>query len=170
MRTVVDPPPATPIEPVTEVLHGVEITDPYRWLEDQNSPQTRKWIEEQSAYTRAYLEAIPGRDRIRNCVEELLTSILMTVPCQAGGRYFFLKRARNQEQPAILMREGDLGEDLVLVDPGEYGDRATSLGIVQISGNGKLLSYSVRQSGEDFYSVEFFEVDNRRIFTDRLPR
>src|SRR5207253_2501613 len=62
--------PATPIEPVTEVLHGVEITDPYRWLEDQNSPRTRKWIEEQSAYTRAYFDAIPGRDRIRKRVEE----------------------------------------------------------------------------------------------------
>src|SRR5437870_10310365 len=85
MRTVVDPPPATPIEPVTEVLHGVEITDPYRWLEDQNSPRTRKWIEEQSAYTRAYFDAIPGRDRIRKRVEELLAGKdVVSEPWQIG--------------------------------------------------------------------------------------
>src|SRR3982074_545055 len=73
MPLVLEQPPFTPVEPITEVLHGVEITDPYRWLEDQNSPRTRKWIDEQTAYTRAYLDGIPGRDRIRKRVEELLT-------------------------------------------------------------------------------------------------
>jgi len=52
-----------------EVLHGVEITDPYRWLEDQNSPRTRAWIEEQTAYARSYLDAIPGREQIRQRLE-----------------------------------------------------------------------------------------------------
>src|SRR5258708_8474652 len=73
MLLATNPPPFTPPEPVTEILHGVPITDPYRWLEDQNSPRTRKWLEEQTAYTRAYLDAIPGRKRIRKRVEELLT-------------------------------------------------------------------------------------------------
>src|SRR5882762_10638636 len=99
MRNVVAPPPATPIEPVTEVLHGVEITDPYRWLEDQNSPRTRKWIEEQTAYTRAYLDAIPGRDRIPNRVGELLADKdVISDPWHIGNRYFFLKRQQNGEQ------------------------------------------------------------------------
>jgi prolyl oligopeptidase len=66
------PPPPTPVEPVTEILHGVPVTDPYRWLEDQNSRRTRKWLAEQSEHTRAYLDSIPGRNRIRKRVEELL--------------------------------------------------------------------------------------------------
>jgi len=49
------------VEPVTEIFHGVSVTDPYRWLEDQDSPQTRSWIEEQTLYARAYLHSIPGR-------------------------------------------------------------------------------------------------------------
>ena len=53
MSHAVNAPPLTPIEPVTEVLHGIEITDPYRWLEDQSSPRPRKWLDEQAAYTRA---------------------------------------------------------------------------------------------------------------------
>src|SRR5260370_8455037 len=80
MPLVLEPPPFTPVEPITEVLHGVEITDPYRWLEDQNSPRTRKWIEEQTAYTRAYLDAIPGRETIRNRSDDFLSFCLPAYP------------------------------------------------------------------------------------------
>ena len=69
MAHVVEAPPLTPSDPVTEVLHGVEIVDPYRWLEDQKSPATQKWIEEQTAYARSYLDAIPDREVIRGRVE-----------------------------------------------------------------------------------------------------
>src|SRR5260370_41663462 len=103
MSLVLSPPPTTPVEPVTEVLHGVPITDPYRWLEDQNSPRTRKWLEEQTAYTHAYLDAIPGRERIRKRVEELLAVDMVSEPWKVRGRYFFLKRTARPEQPAIVM-------------------------------------------------------------------
>ena len=66
------PPPSTAAEPVTETLHGVLITDPFRWLEDQNSPRTRQWIEEQIRYARTYLDGLPGRERIRERIRELL--------------------------------------------------------------------------------------------------
>src|SRR5216683_8269299 len=107
MPLTLNPPPPTPVEPVTEILHGVSITDPYRWLEDPNSPRTRKWLEEQHAYTRAYLDAIPGRDRIRERVEELLAVELVSEPWKVGNRYFYLKRSPHQEQAVIMMREGD---------------------------------------------------------------
>ena len=80
MPPAVVAPPPTQVEPVTETLHGVEVTDPYRWLEDQNSPRTREWIEEQTAYTRAYLDAIPGREQIRERVGELLWRSRMLSP------------------------------------------------------------------------------------------
>lgn len=64
MSPAVVAPPPTQVEPITETLHGVEITDPYRWLEDQNSPRTRAWLEEQTAYTHAYFDTIPGREQI----------------------------------------------------------------------------------------------------------
>src|SRR5258708_7439195 len=110
-------PPPTSIEPVTEVLHGIPVTDPYRWLEDQNSPCTRNWLEEQTAYTRTYLDAIPGRERIRKRIEELLAVESISEPWKVGDRFFFLKRAAHQQQPAIMMRDGDSGEAVVLVDP-----------------------------------------------------
>src|SRR5258708_29312698 len=111
-------PPPTQAEPVTETLHGVEITDPYRWLEDQNSPRTRAWLEEQTAYTLAYLEAIPGREQIRERVKELLAfKEVISEPWNVGERYFFLKRQNQAEQTVIVMREGLFGPDAVLGDP-----------------------------------------------------
>jgi prolyl oligopeptidase len=89
MAHTVDAPPPTTVEPVTEVLHGVEVIDPYRWLEDQNSPRTRKWLEEQAEYTNAYFASIPDRERIRTRVEDLLAlKEVITEPWNIGERYF----------------------------------------------------------------------------------
>src|SRR5258708_14158590 len=128
MPLPLSPPPPTPVEPVTDVLHGVLITDPYRWLEDQNSPRTRKWLEEQTAYTRAYLDAIPGRDRIRKRVKELVDVQVVSEPWKVGSRYFFLKRARHQEQPVIMMPDDAMGEDIPLVDPADRNNDGTVAG------------------------------------------
>src|SRR5229473_887285 len=106
MAMILDLPPPTPSEPVTDILHGVAITDPYRWLEDQNSPRTRKWLEEQAVYTRAYLDAIPGRERIRKRVSEFLSIPPVAEPWNVGNRFFYLKRHEDKEQPAIVMRDG----------------------------------------------------------------
>src|SRR5258708_39673238 len=99
------PPPQTPVEPVTEMMHGVSITDPYRWLEDQNSPRTREWVETQIAYARSYLDALPGKERIRKRVSGLLSTDIISDPWKVGNRHFFLKRSRGQEQAALMMRE-----------------------------------------------------------------
>ncbi len=170
MPLTLNPPPPTPIEPVTEVLHGVPVTDPYRWLEDQNSPRTRKWLDEQTVYTRAYLDAIPGRDRIRKRVEELLAVEVVSEPWKVGERYFYLKRLAYQQQPAIMMRDGHSGDEVVLVDPSERGGgTATSVNILNVSKDGNVLAYGVRQGGQYSQVVEFFGVDRMEVLPDRLP-
>jgi|SRR5580692_8176382 prolyl oligopeptidase len=117
MRSVLETPPVAPIEPVTDVLHGVESIDPCRWLEDQNTPRTRKWIEEQTAYTRCYFDAIPGRDHLRKRIEELLTAKdVISEPRNVGDGYFFLKGQEDSEQRVIVMRDGLFRGDNVLVD------------------------------------------------------
>jgi prolyl oligopeptidase len=170
MAHTVDAPPPTQVEPVTEVLHGVEITDPYRWLEDQNSPRTRKWLEEQAAYTRAYFDAIPDRDRIRTRVRELLAlKEVISEPWNVGDRYFFLKRQGEREQPVIVMKESLSGPEKVLVDPGKRGTgESTAVGIVAISEDGQLLAYSVRQSGTDHSTLEILDIENGNVLRDRL--
>ena len=171
MAHAVDAPPPTPVEPVTEVLHGIEITDPYRWLEDQNSPRTRKWLEEQAAYTRAYFAAIPDRERIRTRVRELLAlKEVISEPWNVGDRYFFLKRQEDREQPVIVMRDGLFGPETVLVDPAQRGSgNSIAVSIAAISEDGRFLAYSVRQGGTDHSSLEILDVERGTVLPDRLP-
>src|SRR6266513_4370416 len=92
-----NPPPSTRKEPVTEILHGIPVTDPYRCLEDQYSPHTRNLLEQQAAYAREYLDPLPGRNRIRQRVEELLAQDIISEPWKVGSRYFYLRRKAHQE-------------------------------------------------------------------------
>ncbi len=165
------PPPWSPVESVIDKLHGIEVVDPYRWLEDQNSPRTRRWLGEQAAYARAYFSRIPGREKIRKRVAELLDVEIVSEPRKVGDRYFFLKRAPRQEQPVIMMREGGGGAEIPLVDPGKMGrEPSTAVGILGVSQDAKLLAFSVRDGGEDSCAVQFLDVDQRYVLPDALPR
>src|SRR5262249_61948662 len=78
--------PKTRTDDVKEKLHGVEIVDPYRWLEDKDAPETRKWLEEQDKYTRAVIDPLPGREALKKRLGELMKIENMTTPTVHGGR------------------------------------------------------------------------------------
>src|SRR3984957_10061007 len=170
MPLAVVAPPPTQVEPVTESLNGVQITDPYRWLEDQNSPRTRAWLEEQTRYTRAYLGAIAGREQIKERVRELMAfKEVISEPWNVGDRYFFLKRQEDREQPAIVMRKGLFGEETVLVDPSlRATGTSTAVSIVAISHDAQFLAYSVRQGGTDHSALEILDLEKNTALPDRL--
>lgn len=171
MRKLMDAPPFTPIEPVMDILHEVPVTDPYRWLEEQSSPRTRKWIAEQTACTRTYLDSLPARDRIQKRVAELLSVGTIDSLQKVGSQYFFRKRSATQEQFCICMRDGPEGEDQILVDPAAFGTgNFTAVQICMISPDARLLAYQVRQGGEDCHRVEFLDVNTRTHLPDNLPR
>ena len=163
--------PFSPIDPVTDVLHGVPITDPYRWLEDQNSARTRVWIERQNQYARAYLDNIPGRERVRDRIREFLSVENYDSLLIAGGHYFFRKRLPNQEQPCIYMREGAYGADHLLIDPSDRGTgNYTAVIPLRVSPDGQLLVYEVKEGGERTGTFELLEIEARKRLPDLLPR
>src|SRR5258708_2836604 len=134
MRNLLTTPPLAPIESVTDVLHGVSVTDPYRWLEAQNSDQTRRWLQNQNAYTRTCLDSIPGRDRVRKRIQDLLTIDVIDIPRKVGNRVFFMKREAAQAHAVITMREGLDGVNIPLVNPTtKFEAPSTSVSIVSIS-------------------------------------
>ncbi len=162
-------PSFAPVEPVTDFYHGIEVIDPYRWLEDGDMSQTRQWLAEQDRLWRAYLDGTPWRDRIGKRITELLSVETCEIPKIAGQRQFFRKRAANQEQPCIYMREGDTGEDVLLIDP-TARDKFMAVNIVAISKGGKLLAYEVKHGGEHSCCIEILDVDRREILPDKLQR
>lgn len=165
------PPPEAITDSVMEVLHGVKVSDPYRWLEDQNSPRTRQWLQEHTQQTRAYMARMSFRENIRRRVQELLSVETYEVPWKVGNRYFFRRRDSKQEQPCIYMRDHADGADQLLVDPAMRGTgQYTSVSISHISLDAKYLVYEIKQGGERFGSFEIFDVNDRTPLPDRLPR
>jgi len=164
-------PPATRTDNVSETIHGVTITDPYRWLEDQNSPETRAWIDAQNKYTASKLEHLPVREQIHARLTQLMKIDTIGIPIARGGRYFFTKRRADQNQPAIYLRNGFNGTDEVLIDPNTMSpDQTTSVVIQDISEDGKLMAYAIRQGGEDEVTVKLMDVDSRKDLADSLPK
>jgi prolyl oligopeptidase len=162
--------PFSPIEPVTDILHGVRVDDPYRWLEDGDSPRTRAWISEQTRYARCYLDALPKRERIRTRIREFLSVETYDSFQRVGNCYIFRKRSPDQEQPCICMREGPDGEDQLLLDPATRGTgKYTSVLPLRVSPDGRLLLYEVKQGGERMGTFEIFDIPNRKKLPDSLP-
>jgi prolyl oligopeptidase len=164
-------PPKTRTDDIKETLHGVEVADPYRWLEDQESAETRAWIEAQNEYTESLLRRLPGREQIKQRLTELLKIESMGMPTERGGRYFFSKRMADQDLSVIYFRKGLKGPDEVLVDPHRLAsDHTVSASMLDVSPDGSLLVYSLRKGGEDEVEVRLMNVESRQDLPDRLPR
>ena len=163
--------PVTRKDNVKETLHGVEIVDPHRWLEDQKSSETREWIDAQNKHTESILYSLPGREKLGARVTELLKIDAVSSPLARGGRYFFYKRLSDQDLSVIYMREGLHGRDQMLVDPHPLSpDRTTSVSLLDVSEDGTLLAYGVRKGGEDEMTVKLLDVKARKDLADELPR
>jgi len=171
MPELTEAPPYSRIEVVTDVLHGVPVADPYRWLEEQESPHTREWLQAQKLYSRSCLDSLPGRGRIRERIRELLDIETYDSLQKAGDRYFFRKRLLGQEQPCICFREDLDGSDQVLIDPASRGTGPhTAVKPLRISPDGRLLLYEVKEGGERTGTFELLHIETRKILADVLPR
>lgn len=168
---VLPPAPPTKAEPVTDTLHGTTVTDPYRWLEDSKSPATRAWLAEQMKYTEDYLSQVKIRQEIVKRLTELVRVESYTIPLERGDKYFFRKRLPEENQGSIYLREGLKGSDVKLVDAGKLSaDQNTSVGIADVSKDGNLLVYEVREGGADEQSVHLLNVKSRAELADVLPQ
>jgi prolyl oligopeptidase len=164
-------PPVARVDNVTETIHGVQITDPYRWLEDQNSPETRAWIDAENEYTQSIFDSMPGRDQIHQRIEKLLKIDTVGAPAVRGGRYFFAKRRADQNQPVFYMREGAGGKDQVLLDPNTMSpDGSISIRLSGLSRDGKLVAYGIQRGGEDEAPIAILDIASHKDLPDRLPK
>lgn len=167
----VPPPPETRTDNVREVVHGVEIIDPYRWLEDQESPETRAWIDAQNAYTESVLGQLGGRDEIREGLIPFIRYDWYSKPVAGGDYYFFQRELAGDNLKSVCMRKGLEGADEVLIDPLALSDdRSVTASIMKVSEEGDILAYGLQKGGEDEVVVRFYDVAKRRDLDDMLPR
>ncbi|HET7185612.1 MAG TPA: prolyl oligopeptidase family serine peptidase [Terriglobales bacterium] len=161
-------PPATPVHEVTDDYHGVSITDPYRWLEDQNSPETRSWIDAENAYTQKVLSQFTGRSGLRSQIEKVLKIDSIGMPARRGDRYFYLRRRADQNLDMLCMREK--GKETVLVDPNTLAPDG-SISVVTMGGSedGNLLAYGQRKGGADEVAVTLLDINSLKPLADSFP-
>ena len=164
-------PPKTTVTEVKETVQGVEIVDSYRWLEDQNSPETRAWIDAQNAYSDGMLAKLPGREAIRQQVSAMIKIDSMGSPVVRNNRYFFTKRKADQDQGSLFTRKGLQGKDELLVDPLPMSPNHTvTVGLAAVSNDGSLIAYDVREGGADEVTPHLFDVDSRKDLADVFPK
>ena len=155
---------------VQETLQGVTVADPYRWLEDQESPETRAWIIQENDYTHKFLDSWPGRERLEKRISELKKVERISSPIERNGRFFYRKRRADQEQYVIYTRQGEEGKDEVLIDPNPMSaDHSTNVEIMDVSKDGKLVAYVLRVGGKDEAEVHLLDVSTKHDLADVLP-
>ncbi|HUG55335.1 MAG TPA: prolyl oligopeptidase family serine peptidase [Vicinamibacteria bacterium] len=164
------PPPPTPTGDVVDVLHGVEVRDPYRWLENGDADEVRRWSEEQGRVTRSVLDAVPFAAAVRARLLDLFAIGLVSPPVVRAGRHFHQRRRGAQEQPVLYVRHGREGADEVVLDPATLAaDRTSALDWFHPSDDGRLLAYGISEGGSEMSVLSVLDVDAGALLDDVIP-
>ena len=163
-------PPIARRDDVKETLHGVTVEDPYRWLEDQNSPETREWIDAENQYTQSLIGNLPTRPFIEKRLGELLKVDNYKETFERAGRYFYAERKADQDQFVLMMRKSATAAPEVLIDPHPLSaDHSASVNFADVSEDGTLMAYEVRKGGADETEIHLMDVNTRKELADQLP-
>ncbi len=164
--------PDTPRQDLTETLHGVEVADPYRWLEDDRDPEVLAWVDAQNEVTFDYLESLPGRDELEARLTELQDYARRSAPFRFGPHWFVRANDGLQDQDVLYRTPGPgTPEDEweVLIDPNALSEDGTvSLGMTSFTKDGALMAYALGEAGSDWREFRVLEVDSGEEREDRL--
>ena len=162
-------PPASPAQPASSTLHGVVVSDPYRWLEDPDAPAVRSWIQAQNAHTDAVLAAMPEGKAITARVQQLaITSTTRSSPLLAGGTLFYLQETPPQPQPQLMAQAWPQGQARVLVDLNAGGGNLAITGYWP-SPSGHYLVYGTAEGGSELTTLHVLDALTGKALPDTLP-
>ncbi len=161
--------PRTQTQSVVDDYFGQKIADPYRWLEDDNSEQTKQWVKAQNEVTFGYLQKLPQRNEIRKRLEELWNYEKYSAPFKEGGYYFFYKNNGLQNQSVLYIQKTLTDQPQVLLDPNTFSaDGTTSLNAISVSKNGRYMAYSTSKAGSDWQQINILDLETRQNLADTL--
>ncbi len=155
----------------TETLHGQEMADPYRWLEDdvRTSEEVADWVEAQNAVTFGYLEGLEDRSLIEQEITDLWDYERFSAPFRVGDRYFFSRNDGLQNQSVLYVQEGLEDEGRVLFDPNTWSEDGTvALAGLSISDDAKYAAYGVASAGSDWREWRIRDIDTGEDLDDRI--
>lgn len=148
---------------------GTQVEDPYRWLEDDRSPETEEWVKAQNKVTFDYLEKIPFRDKIKERLTNLWDYETMGTPFKKGDRYFFFKNDGLQNQSVLYTQKSLDDEPEVLIDPNKFSEDGTiALGGISISNDAKYIAYQLSEGGSDWNEIHVRNIKTGEDLKDQI--
>lgn len=161
-------PPTKKVDTVDDYF-GTKVPDPYRWLEDDNAPEVKAWVEAQNKVTFAYLDSISYRPQIRKRLEKLLNYPRYGFPTRRGEMFVFSKNDGLQNQNVYYIQKGLDGPPDLLLDPNKFSADGTSqLGGFSLSESGKYIAYGISEGGSDWRDYYVLDVATRKPLTDHI--
>jgi prolyl oligopeptidase len=172
--------PATPVEPVKDDYHGVELTDPYRWLEGSAAPEVadddaldarvRDWSMAQNEYTRSRLDGLPGRDALEARITPLMEIGEIGLPQVRGKLHFYSERRGDEAQPVLYVRDGADGTPRELLNVNTLDkDGLTALAWYAPSQDGKLVAFGTYRSGDENSTLYVLRTRDGRWLSEEIP-
>ena len=148
---------------------GTKVPDPYRWLEDENSAETKAWVDAQNVVTFAYLDKIPYREKLKARLTQLFNYPRISAPFRRGDTYFFTKNDGLQNQSVYYIQKGVNGVPEVFLDPNKFSaDGTSTLSAFSLSKNGQYVAYGTSTGGSDWVTIHVMEVGTRKVLGDEL--
>ncbi|MEP7039529.1 MAG: prolyl oligopeptidase family serine peptidase [Acidobacteriota bacterium] len=167
-QTKIEYPKTKKVDQVDD-YHGTKVADPYRWLEDDNSAETKAWVQAENKVTFDYLNQIPEREQLKKRLTELWNYAKYTAPTKEGKYYFYSKNDGLQNQSVLYVADSVKDEGRVLLDPNKLSkDGTVALSGLAISDDGKLLAYGLSGAGSDWQTWHFRDVETGKDLSDVL--
>ncbi len=161
------PYPEVKKDSISDSYFGTEISDPYRWLENDTSEETGEWVAAQNKVTFDYLSQIPYRDQIEDRLTELWNYEKVGTPFKHGDYYFMYKNDGIQNQSVLYYQKGLDGEQSVLLDPNTLSDDGTaSINGMGFSKDGQYMAYGISRAGSDWVEINVMKLENKEALDD----
>ena len=152
--------PETKMGDVVDTYFDIKVSDPYRWLEDDLSDETAKWVGEQNKVTLNYLDKVPYRSRLKNRLENMWNYEKTTAPTKEGAYTYFYKNDGLQNQYLVYRQKGE--EIELFLDPNTFSvDGTTSLSLLTFSKDGTIAAYSISEGGSDWRKIIIIDVETK---------
>ncbi|MBA2423553.1 MAG: S9 family peptidase, partial [Chitinophagales bacterium] len=167
--SVQSPYPHTKKESQSDNYFGTQVADPYRWLEDDNSEETKEWVKTQNVVTFDYLSKIPYREQIRKRITELYNYPRSSAPYRQGDYYFFTKNDGLQPQSIYYTQKGLSATPVIFIDPNKMNEAGTTaINLVGFSNDRRHVAYSMANAGSDWQTIYVKEIAGNKLLTDEL--
>ena len=161
--------PDTRTDDITDTIHGKQVRDPYRWLEDEKSDEVQKWMTAQDEFARAELAKYPARAELAGRLKELFYYDAISAPVHKKGRFFYTRKHADKEKTVVYWKQGEKGAEKVLFDPNTWStDGTKGLGGWWPSHDGRYVAYSVKENNSDETTTKIFDVVANKDLPDQI--